>query len=147
MYAELWKLFFIFLLFCLYLNSDFWFSIFVKKIITRIRITNPNPNMGANFSTHALPDCTPAELRTLYGKLIDQLHSEYGTRGYSGTFKENQGVDITGSTFATDDLAHDYLDAHCVKWEAVKAVRVSAYTDNRGKEIPAHWFLGGLCSC
>lgn len=77
------------------------------------------------------------ELRKKYQAHCDRLVTEYGTRPYSGTFKEKQpGLELIVGEWDIHDA-----EKHCLeyndKWQQAQAYHLG------GNE----WYVGGWCSC
>lgn len=94
--------------------------------------------MGAIYNEITLGDMTPADLRIEWMTVHDEACYNHGNAGYSGTFAETPGVEVTDKHFDTDAAARDFVESIHEKWDPAMAVRVKAPR--------RHWYIGAWCS-
>lgn len=94
--------------------------------------------MGGEYSSHAVEDCSEAELTETYRQFHESQCYDHGHSGYSGTFAEKPELDILSVECQTDEQAEE----HCIdkndKWGPAFAVKVLT--------PEPHWYIGGWCS-
>ncbi|ESX17895.1 hypothetical protein X766_16015 [Mesorhizobium sp. LSJC255A00] len=96
--------------------------------------------MGANFKTQSFDGkLSKKELETAFERVQDQDRYENG-HSYSGGFGMARGLQIADKTFRDREIAEEYLDSNCEKWEEAIAV---VYTDKDGAK---KWLIGAVCA-
>lgn len=89
--------------------------------------------MGAEYQEIGV-DLPEDKLAEWFGRIQDQAGYEHG-HGYSGSFAECRGLEISAESFNHKEEASEYLQTHAKKWGAALAVRVG-WT----------WLVGAWCS-
>lgn len=91
--------------------------------------------MGANYNFTVLKATTPAKAKKEALDLIEDCKYEFGHGGYSGTFAECTGVEMSDKKFQTLKEADAWLDENAQKWGPLVVVKA-------GKQYCA----GAVCS-
>lgn len=98
--------------------------------------------MSAEYVTEMLRDADlkymAKEIPAMFAEIVARCEYDYGHSGYTGTFAETPGVDVTRRSFEDWDVAFKWIDENTDKWENAKAVRVEG--ENPG------WAIGAWCS-
>lgn len=75
-------------------------------------------------------------------ELIQEHKYKYGHGGYTGSFDECAGCEVTNRRFSNAQDAIEWLSDNAEKWGPMLAVRVDVKHENGD----FFWIFGGLCS-
>lgn len=91
--------------------------------------------MGAEYR-EIEADMPREKLAEWFSDIQNDAAMDCGHGGYTGTFAECRGLEITEEGFNHKEEASEYLQNHAKKWGPALAVRVG-WT----------WLIGAWCSC